>query len=237
MSQFRFAEVTQEFDAHIAAHLPGYEDVQHLVAVIAEYCVPEPGRIVDIGCSTGTSLRRIHDYMPKRRIEYIGYDVEPDMLNQAVDRCAGMDAKFLLADVTNGQSMFHSSADLSLLLWTLQFLRPEERTPLLTRLRMRAARSGVVVIAAKSRLTDSRWEEIAVAALDEYKEAHGVSAQQRVDKTRGLRGVLMAESAEDTAQRLRDAGWHSPTLLFRWHVWSVIAAYAEPGSATEEVLL
>lgn len=233
-SHFDFADVASDFDAHIAAHLPGYNDVQHLVSIVADHVVPKTGGlIVDVGCSTGASLTRIASRLGPA-VQYVGYDVERSMLTQASERMPS--ALWVNSDVTKPDSLVHDAASLSLLLWTLQFLAPTARDPLLYRLRERSLDSGCVIIAAKCRLTDPRWEDIASQALDEYKESRLLNAQQRVDKTRSLRGVLMAETAEETAHRLIRSGWHSPTILFRWHVWSVIAAFASANMSAEEVL-
>jgi tRNA (cmo5U34)-methyltransferase len=41
-----------------------------------------------------------------------------------------------------------------------------------------------------------------------------------------LRGVLIPFTLEQNLKLITGCGWHSAEVLFRWHSWAVIGAYA-----------
>lgn len=220
---WNFNGMGHEFDEHVAAHLPGYADVQRLVALIASFTVPDGGRVADLGCSTGLTAAMIHEALPQRSIDFTLYDSDESMLDQSRRR----NPQATHIRETLPAPLSHRSADLTLALWLLQFLHPSDRRHVLSSARYTAAPNGCILIATKTRHADSRWEEIAVAALDDYKAEQGVTPEERVAKTRSLRGAMHTTTAADLIADLQASGWHSPTILWRWHVWSIIGAWAQ----------
>lgn len=224
------------FDAHVVAHLPHYENVQHLVTLCAGYMLPTGGTIVDLGASTGTTIRHIADTYPTRALTAHLYDNDQSMLDAADTRLTGHPALtrtlFHHADVTDPAAWTHHDANLTIALWLLQFLNPDQRRTLLARARSHSSPHGAILIAAKTRHGDTRWQEIADAALAEHKTRHGVTPDEQAAKTRSLRGVLIPDTPYEVATELRAVGWSNPTVLFRWHVWTVIGAWASPVNDT-----
>ncbi len=216
-----FTDFGPHFDTHVAAHLPGYADVQRLVAIVAEFAVPVGGTVADLGCSTGKTAEVIDTL--GRDIFFHLYDADASMLDAAHER---LTAAHELHLTPLPEGMCHTGADLTTCLWLLQFLPPDQWRTLLHAARMRSRPTGCLLVAAKTRHPDPRWDEIAVAALDEYKQEAGVSPAERADKAKALRGTLYQASVPAICADLTAAGWHSPTVLWRWHVWSVIGAWA-----------
>lgn len=226
-ANWKFTDFGQEFDTHVSAHLPGYADVQNLIGLIASHVVPDGGLIVDLGASTGRSIQSIRQRIPEREMRAILYDNDQSMLDVAATRLNGTGpTEYRHQDLTSPEPLPHDGADLTLALWVLQFLPPAERLPLLTRARAGAAPGGSVIIAAKTEHHDVLWERIAVAALDDYKDAQGVEAKERAAKTRALRGALHTQPETQIHAELLRSGWTAPTVLWRWHVWTVMAAHA-----------
>lgn len=223
-ADWTFTDMGTEFDAHVAAHLPGYADVQRLVALVATFAVPDAGVVADLGCSTGRSSYEIARL--SRNAEFWLYDSDDSMLAVSAERPFLRHAHRILGDVE--YSMQHAGADLTLALWLLQFMHPRKWRPILSEARLRASPNGCVLVAAKTQHPDPRWEQIAVAALDDYKSDQGVRPPERADKTKALRGVLHPVPPAQIARDLVASGWHSPTVLWKWHVWSIIGAWASP---------
>lgn len=212
------------FDEHVTAHLPHYRDVQDLVAHVSRYALPHGGTLADVGASTGATLDVISEVLPMREFTAHLYDSDRSMLDQ-VAHPLGVDVRLHHQDVTR-EPLAHRDADLTTALWVLQFLHPSARRPLLAALRARSAPSGVLLVAAKVRHPDARWQEVADGALADWKSAHGVTGDQQVAKTAALRGVLHADTTSALLGEVLAAGWASATVLFRWHAWVLIGAYA-----------
>lgn len=227
-TDWSFQDFGPEFDSHVVQHLPGYADVQNLIAGISRFTVYRNGHVADLGASTGTTADIIGRTLPDRNITFHLYDEDRSMLDVAEQKITGDHAvrSYVVDLETNPLS--HRDADLTLCLWTLQFLHPKNRVPLLAKAREAAADTGAILVASKTIHSDTRWADIADSALDEYKSAAGVDDSTRLAKTRALRGTMAAETPAQISANLLAAGWHSPAVLWSWHSWTLIGAYASP---------
>lgn len=63
-------------------------------------------------------------------------------------------------------------------------------------------------------------------ASHDWKAAHGISDTAIRAKSRALRGVLIPQPQNSLITMIKTAGWKSPEVLFRWHQWAVIGAFA-----------
>jgi tRNA (cmo5U34)-methyltransferase len=209
------------FDTHVAAHLPGYADVQTLIRLIASMQVPRGGVVADLGCSTGTTAANIAGL--DRDISFWLYDTDKSMLDLADER---VPAEHTLCQQDVRDQLRHSHADLTVALWVMQFIPPTDWITVLANAHRASARTGCLLVAARTMHPDPRWESVGLAALDDYKANQGVTADERVAKTRSLRGVQGAWPVGAYREAIADAGWHEPTVLWRWHIWTVIGAWA-----------
>jgi tRNA (cmo5U34)-methyltransferase len=199
--------------------------------MVSSFVLPDRGVVADLGASTGRTVAQLLERHPGRRLTAHLYDTDSTMLEQAEGRLEGLGnvtARYHLGDLTDSDTWGHQGADLTLALWLLQFLHPAARQPLLTTARQRSAPNGAILIAAKTRQTDPRWQEIADAALVDYKAAAGVSPEEISAKARSLRGVLIPDTLGEVTAQLTRAGWHAPAVIQTWHVWTLIGAWASP---------
>lgn len=217
-----FAGMGAEFDHHVARHLPGYADVQRLVALVASFVIPTQGGVfADLGASTGRTARDVVSALPGRDIECHLYDRDASMLTEARRQSPTVRTHQLELPAR----LEHRGAHLTVALWLLQFLSPDRRCAVLAEAHRTAADTGAILIATKVRMRDYRWGEIAAAALDDYKADAGVSPDERAAKTASLRGVLQTPTTSEVAADLIATGWHEPVVLWRWHIWAVIGAW------------
>lgn len=219
-----------EFDAHAQKHLPHYKTAHEVVCHATTYALHAGGTVADLGCSTGYAIKAIADHIPGRKFDAYGYDADQSMLDHAVQRLDGTEqaaCQWLRSDLTRDE-FEHKAADVSLLLWTLQFLPPAEWVPLLRRAHEAASDDGLLLIGAKTRLSDARWQEVADGALADWKDQHGVTPDEALVKARSLRGTMSVVATGRLFDVVTEAGWHSPALLFRWNAWVVLGAWASP---------
>lgn len=222
-------DVVDVFDDHVRASVPHYDVIQDLVAETADWLVPAGGLVADLGASTGASARRILQRHPNRRIRFALYDEQPAMLDQAeieLKEIGGEHDVILSATRIQDGPLVHEDADLTLCLFTLQFLPQGERVDALRLARACSAETGALIVAEKIRPIDSRWAEIGTDVAHDYKAARGISDAAIRAKARALRGVLRPYPQQTTMQAMVAAGWHAPEVLFRWHSWAVIGAFA-----------
>jgi tRNA (cmo5U34)-methyltransferase len=224
VSDWTFTDFGPKFDVHVAAHLPGYMDVQRLVALVAQHFIPPGGVLADYGASTGRTAEVLRSALDGRQFTAYLYDSDQSMLDEAARRVP--DSIGCVRTFPSTDPLVHPPADLSLCLWLLQFIPPQNQRDVLRQIRAGSADSGVLLVATKTRHLDSRWEDVAVAALDDYKAEQGVDAEERAAKSRSLRGTMYPLTTATLINDLSVTGWTSPTLLWRWHIWSVVGAFA-----------
>lgn len=219
-------EVVEVFDQHVRASVPFYDAIQDAVAEMADWLAPEDGLIVDLGCSTGETLTRIVKRHPERRYRLVGYDESPEMLAAASAKVPDP----LRLSCHGGRierGLKHRDADLTLALFTLQFLPPHQRGEVLRQAHALTRAHGSILIAEKVRVPDARWSEIATEVSWDYKANAGIEDSSVRSKARALRGVLRTNTPEQVAADLTGAGWKAPTCLFRWHQWALFGAFRD----------
>lgn len=208
-------------------HLPGYMEVQRLVALAAQFWLPNGGILADYGAGTGRSVEMIRQAVPSRTFTAHLFDSESSMLAQAKRRLGpGVETHLRTFPAQGGSPLDGQAADLSLALWLLQFIRPRHHRQTLAEIRAGSADAGVLLVATKTRHLEGRWHEFAGAALDDYKAERGVTAEERALKSLALRGAMFPLDVESLRADLLSTGWQSPEVLWRWHEWVVIGAFA-----------
>lgn len=220
-------EVTDVFDEHVAASVPFYPMIQDIVAEASDWLLPHGGVYVDVGASTGTTAEKIAQRHPDRRIRAYLYDEVSDMLNKAQTKLApykNLAVERRAMNVT--AQMDHIPSDLVTALFTLQFIAPELRGRVLTDLHYRSKASGALIVAEKIRPVNALWAEIANDASHDFKAEHGLSDTAIRQKAKALRGVLRPATEDRLLSMIENAGWVDPEILFRWHQWVVIGAFA-----------
>lgn len=229
MADWTFTDFGPEFDDHARAHLPEYERAHQTIAHAASFALRPGGTLADLGASTGYAVESINNALLGRPFSAHLYDLDRSMLDQAEQRLAGSGIPLELREMDLTADAFeHEDADVTLLLWTLQFLPPESWQRVLRRARYAAAQDGLLLIGAKTRLSDARWQEQADAATADWKAKHGVTPEEALIKARSLRGTMLMVSLDRLYREVEEAGWSAPVVLFRWYSWVVVGAWAAP---------
>lgn len=229
------ADVADVFGEHVRASVPFYDAMQAIVAEASDWLVPAGGHVADLGAATGITCCAIAARHPERQICFDLYDESEAMLKhaetnlRAVPDLGGHRCLIHAARIEQGP-FAHVGADLTLALFTLQFLPSHaDRVRALTLARDRAATGGALIVAEKVRLADARWAEIAADVSHDWKAERGISDAAIRAKARALRGVLIPSTLAQLAAIIRAAGWTSPEVLFRWHQWALVGAFAARG--------
>src|SRR3954468_19231395 len=146
------AEVAEVFDDHVRASVPHYDLIQDLVAETTDWLLPAGSLVADLGAATGTTVERIFHRHPDRELRAILYDDQDGMLDKARQRLAayGDRVSYSATRVQNGPYE-HQLADLTMALFTLQFLPYRERVAALRLARTSSRETGAILVAEKVR--------------------------------------------------------------------------------------
>jgi tRNA (cmo5U34)-methyltransferase len=202
-------EVCDVFENHIRRSVPLYDELHRLIAYLATVLVPPGGVILDLGCSTGTLLRRILRRHPTARAT--GVDREHNMIAAAMRRSQGR-GTYICEDV---RTCSMGPSQLTVCLYTLQFLPIQDRLPVLQRAAAGLGEAGAFVLAEKVRRRDAELQRLCTAAHHDFKRCQGFSEAEIAAKDRSLEGVLTPLLDQENVDLLRQAGFMRVELLLR----------------------
>ena len=213
--------VAAVFPDMIRRSVPGYETVVPLSGLIAAKHLRRGRRCYDLGCSLGATTRAVLAAVGDRPCEIVAVDDSAAMLSKA-RRLAGSEPRirWRRADI---RELAFERADVAILNYTLQFLPPEDRLPLLRRLRGCLHEDGVLVLSEKldgaSYFADLHWD---------FKRANGYSDLEIAGKRTALEDVMRIDTEEAHLARLRAAGFAQPRVWFRCLNWASFVAAPQP---------
>ncbi|MEC9093092.1 MAG: carboxy-S-adenosyl-L-methionine synthase CmoA [Planctomycetota bacterium] len=227
--EFAFDEnVAEVFDDMISRSVPLYEEVQQLIPSLAGLLDHDPIKVVDLGCSTGTSLIHLAEKLPERNLELIGVDNSRPMIEQCEKKIAARG----LADRV---SIFHEDIrqfafeDVSIVLmnYTLQFVPIDSRLKLLDQIRNALRPGGFLILSEKFIHDDVQFDQSLVELYFDYKRQKGYSELEISRKRDALENVLVPFSVKENERLLLDAGFDEMELILKWFNFGTFLAHAK----------
>ncbi|MBE0506917.1 MAG: carboxy-S-adenosyl-L-methionine synthase CmoA [Marinospirillum sp.] len=219
LASFSFDEqVVRVFPDMIKRSVPGYSQILGMAGVIARRYVPENGRVYDLGASLGAATLSVAQQLSDlQQLELIAVDNSPAM----TERCASLLAETLparkvttlCADI---RQLDYQPSDLILLNFTLQFLPPEDRQPLINRLFQALRPGGALILSEKIHFNDPRQAQLLYELHHDFKRANGYSDMEISQKRTALEDVLRTDTAEQQLQRLNQAGFSFNAQWFQY---------------------
>ena len=206
LADFVFDEqVVEVFDDMIHRSVPGYDTLLGLIAVIAEKHSQAGSRVYDLGCSLGAVTRAIHARLQDAPECYVCIDNSPAMAAQcrAILQCHLPPNRWRV-DCRDAAQVEIANAGVVVLNFTLQFIRPDERQAVLSRLYHGMLPAGVLVLSEKIR---PRENSLLGALHTQFKSANGYSALEISRKRSALERVMQLDTEARQLQRLRRAGF------------------------------
>lgn len=219
LASFSFDEqVASVFPDMIKRSIPGYSHIIGMAGVIAKRYVPEGGRVYDLGASLGATTLSVAKQLEQlQQVEFITVDNSPAM----TERCASILAEnlpkrrvtTLCGDIRN---LDYQPCDLILLNFTLQFLPPNDRQPLLAKLYKALRPGGALIISEKIHFKDPRQAQLLYELHHDFKRANGYSDMEISQKRTALEDVMLTNTPEEHHQRLLDLGFSLVTQWFQY---------------------
>jgi tRNA (cmo5U34)-methyltransferase len=211
---FSFADYAEDFDAHIRSSIPGYEQLIWSCIRLSRRFVQPDSVVIDVGCSTGRLLVTIEEHNRDARsgVSYIGLDSVPDFANHWGDFMEYENVRFVICDARSYPGF--ENASLVVCNFTIQFIPPPDKAPLLKRIRDGLLPGGALIIAEKTLASSSRLQDALAFPYFDYKLEHGFSEKEILDKERSLRGLMTSWTEDELKQALLDAGFRTIQLIW-----------------------
>ena len=227
--EFSFDEnVARVFDDMISRSIPLYADVQRSIPVLADLLAHDPIRVVDLGCSTGTSLIHLARALPDRNLELVGVDNSAAMLLKCREKLSalGLENRIVTHQADICQFEF-SDASIVLMNYTLQFVDIEARPRILRRIRDSIRQDGFLVVSEKVAHADPVVDDALIELYFEFKRRQGYSELEISRKRDALENVLIPLTIRGNTELLTAAGFGRIELLLKWFNFATFVCYPE----------
>jgi tRNA (cmo5U34)-methyltransferase len=175
--------VAKSFVDHARQHIPNYDQVINKCVELCQYHLGQHSRIIDVGCATGETLRRLHS---AGFTNLTGVDNSRDML----DYCDPDIATILCRDNFPDRRF-----DAVLCNWTLHFIKDKIRY--LADIYSNLTEGGILVLSEKTSL-----DPVAINRYHNWKRRNGVSDEE----------ILLKEQAVKNIMHIQDVQWYITTL-------------------------
>ena len=220
-SDFEFnEEVANVFDDMLTRSVPFYLEQQNLLKAIAKKFYMPGTKIIDLGCSTGTTLIHLAKEV-ENAIQLVGYDSSQPMLEKARAnmKLAGVSEQIelLYADLNEDLSgLDFSHTSIVTLCWTLQFIRPLKRDALIKKIYDNMVKGGVLIITEKVLTNDSNMNRFFIDFYYDFKRKNGYTDDEILHKREALENVLIPYRLDENFELFRRNGFQIVETFFQW---------------------
>lgn len=216
VSGFAFDEaVARVFPDMIRRSVPGYTTIIPMIELITARYARAGTRLYDLGCSLGASTLAMRHGVKQRDCQLIGVDNSEAMLSQCRAYVeadpASAPVELVLGDI---RDQVIDNASVVTLNFTLQFLPPQDRQPLLQTIFDGLQPGGVLILSEKICFNEPE-QSIQEVLHHDFKRANGYSDLEISQKRTSLENVLITESIEAHQQRLKAVGFSQALVWYQ----------------------
>jgi len=213
--QFEFDEsVASVFDDMLSRSVPFYNEVQKLIISLILTQQVENKKVLDLGSSTAKFLLELHSKMDTK-MALKGIDNSYAMLKRAEQKCHAFGANIELsyADMLEYN---YSNEEIVVANYTLQFIRPIQRTQLVENIAQGMVDDGLFIFSEKVVFQDKKLDKNCIDIYYNYKKEQGYSEYEIAQKREALENVLIPFTIEENIQMCKNAGFKEVNTLFQW---------------------
>ena len=205
-------EVASVFDNMIERSIPYYRDNIDLIARILES--RNYHSICDMGCSSGNLLLHLSSIPSFKSKKLLGIDNSPYMLDiaKSKSRAYGANIEFIKKDILD----FDFSFDAVISNYTLQFIRPPNRSKLIKKIYNSLSKEGCFILSEKLICEDKQLDLDLTNLYYGFKKENGYSDTEIAKKREALENILIPYSQDENINLLKDSGFSFVEVIFRW---------------------
>jgi tRNA (cmo5U34)-methyltransferase len=214
------ASVAAVFDNMLERSVPYYKDVITMIADLLRYYLKPNDLIVDLGCSTGTTLQALQSVYAGVELQMVGVDSSQEMISKANQKSIP-NVRFICADMENLEI---KNCGAIVLNYTLQFLRPIKRQEFLRKVLTYLRPGGVLILSEKTISSDSRLNRAFIEMYMNFKRRNGYSEMEIAKKREALENVLIPYTAAENTELLLESGFARAEQFFQYYNFSSFIA-------------
>lgn len=213
-------DVVRVFPDMIKRSVPGYPTIVENIGVLAGQFAQAHTTLYDLGASLGAVTQALRRHVRNDGCRVIAVDNSPAMVSRCSEYLHAQDAMFqellpvavIEADIL---ALPLQPTSLVTLNFTLQFIPPERRLELLTRIRQALLPGGALILSEKLRFEDEAQHELLTELHVAFKRANGYSELEIAQKRSAIENVMKPDSLEQHRERLLAAGFSKVVPWFQ----------------------
>jgi tRNA (cmo5U34)-methyltransferase len=217
--------VVDVFDDMIHRSVPFYSEIINRQARLIRRFY-QPGTVIyDLGCSNGNLGVRLGGGMGTQAYTMVAVDSSAPMLAAYRKRLAGTPLEQCVTlQCEDIRRIPIENTSVVILNFTLQFLPPEDRDALMTRIYQGLVSGGVLLFCEKITHAHAGVAELQRTFHYAFKRENGYSDLEISRKREALEKVLIPETLENHAQRLERAGFAAMDVWLKWFNFAALIA-------------
>ena len=208
------------FPDMIKRSVPGYPTIVENIGVLAAHFAQPQSILYDLGCSLGAVSQAMRRHVRSEGCRVVAVDNSAAMTRRCQEYLNAQDAMYqelLPVQVLEADVLTIDFAPTSLVAmnFTLQFIPPEQRLPLLARIRQALLPGGALILSEKLCFADAQQQTLLNDLHIAFKRANGYSELEIAQKRSALENVMKPDSLEVHRQRLLEAGFSQVVPWFQ----------------------
>lgn len=219
-------KVVAVFPDMIKRSIPGYENVIIMSGLFAERFAQPGSRVYDLGCSLGATTLAMRSRISAPGVKIVAVDNSPDMIARCREILAAdggtVPVELVLADI---RAVDFQENSLTVLNFTLQFLPPGDREPLLRRIYDSMLPGAALILSEKIAFPEKRNNELFMDIYHSWKAHNGYSEMEIRQKRTALENVLIPDTVPQHAARLEKLGFKRCEVWFQCFNFMSMAAF------------
>ena len=217
-SSFEFDDkVADVFEDMISRSVPGYSTIISMIGLLAQQYCTQNSNVYDLGCSLGAATIAIHKHVPHNNYRLIAVDNSSAMIEKLRNKLQNdpLSSVDLEIQCSNILETPIEQASVVVLNFTLQFIQPGLRAPLIERIYTGLRPAGILVLSEKLAFDNPQIQQLQIDMHHSFKRANGYSELEISQKRNALEKVLIPETLAAHKRRLRKAGFSSVEPWFQ----------------------
>ncbi|GAA5143053.1 carboxy-S-adenosyl-L-methionine synthase CmoA [Thalassotalea piscium] len=218
-------QVVEVFPDMISRSVPGYNTIIDTIGRLSQEYVTDNSNVYDLGCSLGAATSAMRKAILADNCKIIGIDNSPAMVERCkihVNAFKGktpveiIEANILDSEIAN--------ASMVVINFTMQFIEPELRAQLITKIAQGLKPGGLLVLSEKITNSDPVCDQLLINLHHNFKRANGYSELEIAQKRTALENVMKPDSLDTHLTRLSNAGFSHVAPWFQcFNFFSLVA--------------
>ena len=207
---FKNKSVVNAFEDHVNKSVPFYQHSHEVALGLSDFFLKNKSTCYDLGCSTGSLLKKINHRHSDKKINFIGFDDSKEMIKVAKKN---KNIKFFNKDITKTKM---NKADFILSLYTIQFIQPKERQKIFDKIYKSLNWGGGLFLCEKIRGKDARFQDILNFLYFDFKKKQKLTDKEILNKEKSLRGVMEPFTINANYDFLKRAGFKDIMPVYQY---------------------